>query len=43
MHFYYNSITRDVYYGMDYKAIFPKGISIEPTPKFTYDPLKLPF
>lgn len=40
MHFYQNRITGDVYYGMDYKAVFDhQGLwDFEPTPKFEYEP-----
>jgi len=39
MHFYHNPVTNDVYYGMDYKAIFDhQGVwNLEPSPKFDYE------
>ncbi|CAN5363519.1 hypothetical protein BH10PSE19_BH10PSE19_20640 [soil metagenome] len=39
MHFYHNPVTRDVYYGMDYKAIFDHqgSWSFAPSPKFVYE------
>lgn len=40
MHFYRNEVTGDVYYGMDYKAVFDhQGLwNVEPQPKFEYNP-----
>lgn len=40
MHFYCNSMTGDVYYGRDYKAVFDhQGLwNFEPKPNFSYEP-----
>ncbi|MGB6976174.1 MAG: hypothetical protein WBE18_01765, partial [Gammaproteobacteria bacterium] len=40
IHFYHNSITGDVYYGMDYKAVLhgQSTWNIKPTPNFDYEP-----
>jgi len=40
IHFYYNPVTRDVYYGRDYKSIFDhQGTSnVQLTRKFDYEP-----
>jgi len=40
MHFYRNKETNDVYYGMDYKAVFdPQGLwNVAPKPNFSYEP-----
>jgi hypothetical protein len=40
MHFYSNSVTEDVYYGIDYKAVFQHdgAWNLSPTPNFYYEP-----
>ncbi len=40
MHFYYNPVTGDSYYGMDFKAVFDHQGSwnLNPTPNFEYEP-----
>jgi hypothetical protein len=40
MHFYKNSVTGEVYYGMDYKAVFDhQGLwNFQPRSKFQYEP-----
>jgi hypothetical protein len=40
MHFYHNPVTDDVYYGMDYKAVFDhQGLwNLDLTPSFDYEP-----
>ena len=40
MHFYRNVVTNDIYYGIDYKAVFDhQGLwDFEPSPNFNYEP-----